>query len=76
MNFFHEFALLIAIAVPVAAIVGMHAFLLLGGERGTLLWPSARPLETGFAAVSGFEPERAVATIPACANDEHDRRAA
>ena len=42
MNAIQDLALLFAIAVPVLLIVGINLFLTLGGERGTLLLPSAR----------------------------------
>ena len=39
MNFINEYALLFAVALPVVAIVGIQVFLLVGGERDTLLLP-------------------------------------
>jgi len=68
MNFIHEYALLLAIAIPVAAIVGLNLLLVFGGERGTLLFPSAGALPTGSGpmprdatpvARTGTDPERA-----------------
>ncbi len=39
MNTLNEYALLVAVAVPVLAIAGLNAFLWIGGERGTLMLP-------------------------------------
>ncbi len=44
MTFFEEFGLLVAIGVPVVA----HLGLWLGEERGTLLFPSLRPVGVGL----------------------------
>lgn len=41
MTFVETYAQLFVVAVPVLAIAGLNLFLLLGGERGTLLVPSA-----------------------------------
>ena len=38
--FANEFSLLVAVALPVAVIVGINALLAATGEKGTLLWPS------------------------------------
>ena len=37
---FQEFALLFAIAAPIAVLVAMNVFLALEGERGTLMFPT------------------------------------
>jgi hypothetical protein len=39
MNFFNEYALLIAVALPVVVLVGIQLFLFISGERDTLLFP-------------------------------------
>ena len=39
MDFFNEFGLAIAVALPVLVIVGMNAFLAFTGESSTLLLP-------------------------------------
>ena len=39
-SFIQEFALLFAIATPLAVILAMNVFLLLEGERGTLMLPT------------------------------------
>ena len=39
MNLIHEYALLVAVALPVVVIVGVQVFLFVSGERGTLLLP-------------------------------------
>lgn len=87
MNPFHEYALLIAVAIPVLAIVGLNVFLWFGGERGTLLLPSAR--SATVAERVGEERETplgpVVDTTPAAtgpeaalapANDPHARKVA
>jgi len=40
MAFFQEYALLVAVAAPVAVIVAMNVVAKLAGERGTLLLPA------------------------------------
>lgn len=61
MNLFHEYALLIAVAVPILALVGLNAFLWLGGERGVLLLPSARAESPANPAVRAFDAPVAAA---------------
>jgi len=39
MNFVNEYALLVAVALPVVAIVGIQVYLFVCGERDTLLVP-------------------------------------
>lgn len=53
MNFINEYALLVAVAVPVATIVGIQVFLFIGGERGTLLMP-------GFGGYPSIELRKAM----------------
>jgi len=43
--FIHDLFLLVAIAVPVLAVLGVNLFLYIGGERGTLLMPSVSATE-------------------------------
>lgn len=85
MNLFHEYALLFAVAIPFVAIVGLNAFLWLGGERGTLLAPSARPFPVeepveapvqSPAVMDAGQAWDSVAAAPASANDEYAREAA
>ncbi|QJR09103.1 hypothetical protein DSM104443_00139 [Usitatibacter rugosus] len=40
ISFIQEFALLFAVATPLAVIFAMNVFLMLEGERGTLMLPS------------------------------------
>jgi len=40
MNLINEYALLVAVSIPVAVVVAMQVYLFLGGERGTLLLPA------------------------------------
>ncbi len=76
MNLFLENAQLIAVAVPVLTLAAMNLLLALGGERGTLLLPSAGPFEAVRRAANTVP----AATIPARpekpANDPDFRRAA
>ena len=87
MNLFHEYSLLVAVAIPVLAIVGLNVYLWWGGERGTLLMPSsmghsvapspAIPIE---AKAPGFKDEAPAAIgaepFAAAANDPRAREAA
>ena len=83
MNFFNEYALLVAVAVPVLAIVGLNVFLWMGGERGTLLMPTTHDRlsmwNAAEAAAKGVTDETPAATgiaVAAPANDEEVRKAA
>jgi hypothetical protein len=84
MSQIQEYALLIAVAIPVLAVVGLNAFLWLCGERGTLLLPSLATfpsmLEGGDSAVrvDGLTTSSTGGDAPrvAAANDEHAREAA
>ncbi|HXN16433.1 MAG TPA: hypothetical protein VN878_08640 [Usitatibacter sp.] len=84
MNFVHEYALLVAVALPVLIILGMQVFLFRGGERGTLLLPGFKAFPT-VGLAEGHE--KAVVEMPAQAptpstaanastNDEFLREAA
>ena len=78
MNF-HEFALLFAVAVPVVVIVGINAYLWLGGENETLLFPSLRPypsIDTSARAVDETPAATATVASEAAANEEEERLAA
>lgn len=85
MNLFQDYALLFAVAIPFVAIIGLNAFLWFGGERGTLLVPSAppypadEPVEAPVQSPAVMEARQAwdpVAAAPAPANDECARQAA
>ena len=78
MNFINEYALLVAVAVPVLAIAGLNVFLALTGETETLLLPFARPYPAVESAVSVDETPAASATSATIepANEEHVRKAA
>jgi hypothetical protein len=83
MNFFNEYALLVAVAVPVLAIVGLNVFLWFGGERGTLLMPTPQDrlslwnaAEAAAKGVTDETPARTGAAIVEPANDEDLRKAA
>jgi len=90
MNYFQEYALLVAVAIPILAIVGLNVYLWWGGERGTLLMPSSQrlpkvldtlevaedPMPVGYeAAPVAMAAESALASaVPA--NDVREREAA
>ena len=77
MNLFIEnYAQLVAIAAPVLTLAVMNLFLVFGGERGTLLLPSAQPLRLLARAANAVPASRAPATPEAPANDPDFRRAA
>jgi hypothetical protein len=80
MNFFNEYALLFAVALPVVAIVGIQVFLFVGGERGTGLLPGLGTypsIEYGRVAPKSVMSEVAtVATAVEPSNDETERIAA
>ncbi len=74
MNLFLEnYAQLVAIAVPVLTLAGMNLLLALGGERGTLLLPSAGPLEIVARGVNRL-PARAVRAAQQAPANEPDYR--
>ena len=77
MNF-HEFALLFAVAVPMAVIAGMNARLWLDGESETLLFPTFRPYPSMATVRPIDRTPAATAAAPASepANDEFERQAA
>jgi hypothetical protein len=77
MNLFLEnYAQLLAIATPVLTLAGMNLLLALGGERGTLLLPSAAPFGTVTRAANTVPFAAAPAAPEAPANDPVFRRAA
>jgi hypothetical protein len=77
MNLFIEnYAQLIAIAAPVLTLVAMNLLLAIGGERGTLLLPSAGPFRTAMLAANTM-PAHAASQAPGmAANDPAYHRAA
>ena len=83
MNFFNEYALLVAVALPVVAIVGLQVFLFVAGERGTGLLPGLNrypSIEIRNALEAA--PQQVVSAAPAptyaveSSNDEEERLAA
>jgi hypothetical protein len=83
MNFFNEYALLVAVAVPVLAIAGLNAFLWIGGERGTLILPATQSrlsawdaAEAAMKTATGETPATTGVAVEAPANDEELLRAA
>lgn len=81
MNFINEYALLVAVALPVVVIAGIQVALYLAGERETLLMPGF----TRYPSIPAAAP-RAVDMTPAAeatqaaavepSNDEVERLAA
>ena len=83
MNFFNEYGLLVAVALPVVAIVGLQVFLFMAGERGAGLLP-------GMASYPSIDISKALEAAPkqtmsetptilitvASSNDEEERIAA
>lgn len=47
MNLINEFALLFAVATPLVVLFAMNLFLMLEGERGTLIFPTNFGTEAG-----------------------------
>ena len=81
MNFVNEYALLVAVALPVVAIVGIQAYLYVCGERGTLLVPGLNRYPSIEYGKRAFATQVAPVTSSAAAiaepsNDEMERQAA
>ena len=83
MSFFNEYALLVAVALPVVAIVGLQVFLFVAGERGTGILPglnrnpSIEIRESGKAVTQQVVCKSAtLAAAAESSNDEEARRAA
>jgi len=77
MNLFIEnYAQLFAVAAPVLTLAVMNLLLALGGERGTLLLPSAGPFEMVRRAANALPAPAAPVPAGAPANDPEFRRAA
>jgi hypothetical protein len=83
MNFFNEYGLLVAVALPVVAIVGLQVFLFMTGERGAGLRPgTSRYPSIDIAKVAEAAPKQTMSETPtivitvASSNDEEERIAA
>ena len=92
MNFFHEYSLLFAVAIPVAVVVLIEVALWLSGERGASLLPalsryptviSKAEIAARLAPAAIRRPEVAVvmaeapaAVVRVSANDKVARQAA
>jgi hypothetical protein len=77
VNFVNEYALLFAVALPVATLAAIQVFLLATGERGTGLLPGFERYPS-IAIDKVMAPKAAVArtaTVEA-SNDEMERQAA
>ena len=72
--FVHEFALLLAIATPFAALCSMHAGLWAAGERDTLILPVPVAYPAAIRWETVVETPAPMPTIPQ--NDEDFRLAA
>jgi hypothetical protein len=68
MNYLNEFALLFAVATPLVVLFAMNVFLMLEGERGTLMLPTS-DWNSPEGVAGGSQREEP-------ANDDHFRRAA
>ena len=77
MNAYSEFALLVAVAIPVLAIVGINVYLFLAGEDDTLLLPGVRSYPAIGMPASDETPV-AINPVPAtvAANEMFEREAA
>lgn len=77
MNLFIEnYAQLFAVAAPVVTLAVLNLLLAFGGERGTLLLPSAGPFESARRAANALPAATAPARAEAPANDPEFSRAA
>lgn len=77
MNLFIEnYALLFAVAVPVLTLAALNFALAFGGERGTLLLPSAGPFEAARRAANAVPATTAPGRAGKPANEPDFRRAA
>jgi hypothetical protein len=77
MNFFIEnYAQLFAVAAPVLTLAAMNLFLALGGERGTLLLPSAGPFAIARRAANATPANTGPLRPATPANDPAFDRAA
>lgn len=80
MNAIQEYALLFAVAIPMVLIAGINMFLVLTGERGTLLLPIPQAMPSDGPAPVDVQPANAAAVpqqpakVPA--NDAREREAA
>jgi hypothetical protein len=72
--FVHEFALLVAISAPLAALISMHAGLWAAGERDTLILPLPAAYPAAIQWEIAVEAPAPQPTIPQ--NDEDFRLAA
>lgn len=59
MNAIQEYALVFAVAIPIVLIAGINMFLVLTGERGTLLLPTPMPMPSNGPAPVDVQPARA-----------------
>jgi len=79
MSFFTEYALLVAVALPVVTILAIQAFLFACGERGTLLVPGPvrHPSMERAGDTRRAMPAATNATVATeSSNDEIEREAA
>ena len=77
MNAYNDFALLVAIAIPVLVVVALNVYLFLAGEHDTLLLPGVRSWPSVEAPVSDAAPvTTGYVPATAAANETFEREAA
>lgn len=77
MNFVIEnYAQLFAVAAPLVTLAAMNLALAIGGERGTLLLPSAGPFEFARRPANTVPASTSPSRPQSPANDPHYRHAA
>ena len=80
MNLIHEYALLVAVALPVVVILAIQVFLFMSGERGTLLIPGFSGFPKAELSASGetvdTTPASAGKVAETAANDHSVKEAA
>jgi len=74
--FLQEYGLLIAVSLPPAIVVAINVYLVLRGERGTLLLPTERAFEDVHPYADMLLDRRERADLDAIAAEDALRRAA
>jgi hypothetical protein len=78
MEFIDEYALLVAVVLPVGLVAGLNVILALSGEAGTLLLPSVRRLPRVAVDDVDADPAASPARAPSVPSNQEEqmRRAA
>ena len=76
IEFLEEYALLIAVALPATIVVAINVYLVLAGERGTLLLPSDGPFPDVHPHAGMLPDREACAEAQAMAEDDAAMREA